>query len=1122
MVKHFFVAKRFNGVIKINAICLLVFIGTVFSFSANAQFNRGTQMAFGKNRVQYIDFLWTFYRFKNFDTYFYVGGEELATYTGRTADSEIADIEKLFDYRINGRFQFVIYNKLSDLKQSNIGLEGDAQLTNTGGLTKIIGNKVLLYFDGDYRHFREQIRGGVAQVMINQLMYGGSIKDRLQSAVLLNLPEWYVQGLIEYVAKGWNFEQDNRMRDEILSRKFRKFNRLSGNEPGFAGHALWSYIVETYGVTSVSNLLYMTRINRNIESGFLYVLGVSSKQLTANFRDYYQRQYLDDDKDRSLPTVKPVYSSKKPNRILSQVKVSPDGTKVAFTTNELGKYRVFLYDSRRNKVKRIAKGGYKSISSATDNSFPVLAWHPTGRFLTVIKERKGKIWMDYLHTDKRRIKRETNKFFYFEKVLDFSYAANGQDMVLSGIQKGQSDIFSFNTRTKAYQQLTRDYWDDRNPRFVMNDKYIAFSSNRPDDTLRTSNYKASTFASIHGNTDIFLFDFVNKSPVLTRLTNTPNSNETQPMMTDSSHFSFLSDENGIINRYAATLDSTISFVDTTIHYRYIINTAAQSNYSRNLIQHDINYRSTRYAELFNTKGKNLIYLSGAPSVDLQTIPTLRNTRLRDKSVKVTSKKVAPPVENKPAPVAPPPANVKEDSTKTQNGKIDINNYQFQSEFPTKKKKVEEKPVIINSTTAPAKEMISDASVSEAPTPDTASYLMPKKRNYDIAFKANYVLTQLDNSLFNETYQAYNGSAVYFDPGLNILTKIGLNDLMEDYRITGGFRFSGDFNSNEYYASWENYKRRLDKQISFYRQGREEVFGFTYYKTHTHELKYTIKYPFNDLASLRGNIALRTDRLVALSTDNISLTRPNQYRYTQSIHAEYVYDNTISTGLNLYNGLRYKIFGEVFHFSESNNTMLEVVGMDFRLYTKVHRQIIWANRFAASSSFGGAKLLYYLGSTDNAITPTDIFDYSVRPDPSQTYAFQALATNMRGFIQNVRNGTSFALINSELRIPIFQYIFNRPIRSDLIRTFQLITFADVGTAWTGSNPYSKYNALYTNVYPGNPITITVTKNVEPVVAGYGFGLRGRVLGYFLRTDWAWGIDDKKVGDMIFYFSIGLDF
>ena len=100
----------------------------IYPSTTQAQFSRGTQMTFGKNRVQYNDFLWTFYRFKNFDTYYYLGGQELAIYAGRTADQEIEEIEKLYDYKISGRFQFLIYNKLSDFKQSNLGLEGDEKV----------------------------------------------------------------------------------------------------------------------------------------------------------------------------------------------------------------------------------------------------------------------------------------------------------------------------------------------------------------------------------------------------------------------------------------------------------------------------------------------------------------------------------------------------------------------------------------------------------------------------------------------------------------------------------------------------------------------------------------------------------------------------------------------------------------------------------------------------------------------------------------------------------------------------------------------------------------------------------------------------------------------------------
>ena len=1120
-------------------LALLLSFCLLMASPSNAQFTRGSQMTFGKNRVQYNDFLWTFYRFKNFDTYFYLGGQELAVYTGRTADDEIADIEKLFDYRINGRFQFIIYNRLSDLKQSNIGLDGEEVSTNTGGLTRIVGNKVLIYFDGDYDHFRQQIRAGVAQVMINQLMYGGSVRDRLSSAVLLNLPDWYVKGLIEYVATGWTTEDDNRMRDGVNSGRYRKLNKLAANETVFAGKSLWNFIVDSYGSSSISNLLYMTRINRNIESGFIYVVGANLKEVDKSWNYYYQRLYLDDDKSRSNPNGKAIITVKKATRTVNQVKISPDGNQIAYVTNELGKYKLWLYDVRRDKKKVLSKGGYKSLSQTPDISFPVLSWHPSGRYVSALREKKGKIWLDYYNIGKK-VKRETNKFFYFDKVLDFSYNSSGNEMVLSAIQKGQSDIYTFNPRTKVIQQLTKDRWDDFQPRYVMNDRYIAFSSTRIGDSLKPTSLVQLAPLETSNQKDIYLFDAISKSEQLLNLTNTPTINESRPYMADSTHFTFLSDENGITNRYYATLDSTIAYIDTVIHYRYIVNAIPQTNYSRSIIEHDLNYRSTKYAELVRKDSKLQIYLNQLRSFDSTFKSPLPKTALRQKLDK--AKKPVAVKKNQTPIKTPDPINlfdeIKTNLETKDSTKIDINNYQFQSEFPSKKEKqkqaAEAKPLspeqqeIKNSIGEAAKTIVNIAkkellndSVAVSVN-DTALYQLPKKRNYDVAFATSYFLTQLDNSLLNETYQTYTGGAVFFNPGLNALIKLGVNDLFDDYRITGGFRISGNLNSNEYFVSYENLKSRMDKQISFYRQAREEITRDAYLKIHTHELKYVSRWPLNDLTSIRGTIAYRNDRTVNLSTDILNLIEDNAYENWASGRLEFVYDNTINTGVNLYNGFRYKLFGELYQQVDGNKGYLSVLGADFRHYLKLSRQIIWANRFAASTSLGSEKLIYYLGWTDNSFTPSDNFNENIQVDQTKNYAFQALATSLRGFTQNIRNGNSFALINSELRIPLFQYFTNQPIRSDFIRNFQVVGFADIGTAWTGTSPYSKTNSLFRKEYPGNPIDIVVTKDIEPIVAGYGFGLRSRLLGYFMRADWAWGVDDGVVQPRIFYFSLGLDF
>ena len=53
-------------------------------------------------------------------------------------------------------------------------------------------------------------------------------------------------------------------------------------------------------------------------------------------------------------------------------------------------------------------------------------------------------------------------------------------------------------------------------------------------------------------------------------------------------------------------------------------------------------------------------------------------------------------------------------------------------------------------------------------------------------------------------------------------------------------------------------------------------------------------------------------------------------------------------------------------------------------------------------------------------------------------------------------------------------------------------------------------------------IIIDKKRDPVVWGYGFGLRSRLLGYFVRADWAWGIENNMVMPNVFYLSLSLDF
>ncbi|MBT3751439.1 MAG: BamA/TamA family outer membrane protein, partial [Bacteroidetes bacterium] len=171
------------------------------------------------------------------------------------------------------------------------------------------------------------------------------------------------------------------------------------------------------------------------------------------------------------------------------------------------------------------------------------------------------------------------------------------------------------------------------------------------------------------------------------------------------------------------------------------------------------------------------------------------------------------------------------------------------------------------------------------------------------------------------------------------------------------------------------------------------------------------------------------------------------------------------------------------------------------------------------------LIYYMGAVDNWTNlsrEVQTFDNSVPIDTTQYFVFQPLATNMRGFSQNIRNGNSFAVFNSELRWPIVRYFANRPINSDFLNNLQLIAFFDMGTAWSGPSPWHEKNHLNREIIENGPLTIVIDKGNEPIVAGYGFGVRSRLLGYYVRLDWAWGIENYVILPRLFHLSLSLDF
>src|SRR5688572_11765528 len=307
----------------------LIFLG---SLAASAQYLPET---FGKNRIQYRQFKWQYLSSENFDVYYYDARKAVAQHALEFLEAEFDRITDLIGYPPYFKTKVFLYNSLADLRQSNVGLNRTVYTAN--GETEFIKPYVEVANVGTAQEFKEELLFQISDLMVNEMMFGGSLKDIFQSSILMNLPDWYVDGASLYVSKGWSSEMDDYIRQHMHNRKPKKITRLMGKEAALAGQSVWNFIAEKYGKSSVGNILNYTRITRNEEKSVLITLGVSFKQLMNEWYKYYSEM----EAKVSQSYVLPADSTHFPHQhnkttVFTTIKMSPDGRYLAYAENDRG------------------------------------------------------------------------------------------------------------------------------------------------------------------------------------------------------------------------------------------------------------------------------------------------------------------------------------------------------------------------------------------------------------------------------------------------------------------------------------------------------------------------------------------------------------------------------------------------------------------------------------------------------------------------------------------------------------------------------------------------------------------------------------------------------------------
>lgn len=267
----------------------LLFTGVLSIFLCSAAFSQRyygvTGEDFGKSKIQKKRFDWKTIKSNNFEFNFYRGGEDLARKAAKKAEEEYEKVTETLGYTPFSVMKVFIYNSPEDQKQSNIG--NTAPLDLDGGILNLSKARVQLPYNKSDSLFYNQLIKEIANLFVYDMLYGGSLKEAVQSQLLLMVPDWYISGISAYIAESDNSSKYEQFKVVIAKNKDNKLSQLRGKEAELIGQSIWHYIAIKYGKDNISNILNLTRIIRNEQSSVTSTLGLSFAKFQREWRSFY-------------------------------------------------------------------------------------------------------------------------------------------------------------------------------------------------------------------------------------------------------------------------------------------------------------------------------------------------------------------------------------------------------------------------------------------------------------------------------------------------------------------------------------------------------------------------------------------------------------------------------------------------------------------------------------------------------------------------------------------------------------------------------------------------------------------------------------------------------------------
>ena len=1042
----------------------LIFICTAFGQS------------FGKNKVQYQSFDWSYIQTSHFDIYFYGDNQDLAEFTSKVSEDAYAQISTHLSWDLRKRVSILVYNSHNEFQQTNV--IGTYMSEGIGGVTELFKNRIVFPFDGNFEQFRHVIHHELVHAMLNDMVYGGTAQNMMASRTKVRIPLWSNEGLAEFLSSNWDTKADMVLRDIAVHERMPTINELNYFMAYKGGQSLWRFIAGKYGREKVGEVFRSMKKAQSAEKGYQLALGMKWKELSDQWHKYLKKEYWPDIANRDpLEDMSEKLTDHKKNNNFYNVSpsISPDGSTVALLSDRSGYFDVYLLDVLTGKKKETLIKGSRSVDFEELKWLqPGLSWSPDGEKIVLAVKAGATDALNIVNIKSKKIPID------LDGVFSASWSPSGKEIAFIGNHNGSSDLYIYDLDKEEYRQVTNDIFSDSYPNWNNKGNEIVFVSDRGDYV--DGKYTGRMEEHDYRQTDIYIVNTQDNR--IRRVTNTPD-NENHPIWANTEETLFYtSDYNGVHNLYKHSLEGYSHSGDKKSKFDSYAITNVLTGLQQPTISGDDNMLIfAGYSGL----GWDLYSLNKPSEMSAQEVTHTQYIKTRSQEdLSVADIRDTDKIDR-----------MDMDSKGTYSKWIfaqGYENFNYSIADNNPKKEI----------------VISDTLVDGIHVPK--------------AYKTRFTLDMVSGNL--------QISNVF---GATGMTYFAFSDILGNHQIQFGTEMVLTLEDSDYFLSYGYLKNKTDYyfvgfqtadffQAGYYSLGKLRHYGLQSYVSHPFS-----RFQRIDFGLTWHNISYDIlDRVInTLTGQEELLKRPGSTKFTTILPTmSWVIDNSVFGITGPIDGYRQNI-SITASPGGKDNFSFQTTKVDARKYLRFGRDYTLALRGFFGRSQGNKAQKFFLGGIPyllhgsgetNGIKDQSYYR-SVLTDTSNSNLitdvyFTEYAFPMRGARFAERIGTHAALFNFEVRFPFINYLaLGFPLKL-VFGNIRGHAFMDIGAAW------DNYDEFSSTMWPGKYGTNN-SGNFSPWVVTSGLGVKIN-LGYFLlRIESAWDKNPSGYSKPQWYLSLGPD-